>query len=672
MSRDRLLALLLALVTLLVFLPVRHHEFVNYDDPDYVTENRHVQHGLTAAGLAWAFGRLHGDATYYHPLTWVSHMLDCQLFGLDAGAHHVMNVLFHAANAALLFLVLRRMTGARWRSAVVAALFALHPLQVDTVAWVAERKNLLGGLLWLLATAAYVRYAERPTAARYSVVVVLFALGLLAKPVLVTLPCVLLLLDFWPLRRCRILSGTDAPEAATTDEATAVFAPASLGRLLWEKAPLLALALGSCGITLVAHRALGTTVLDLPLSARLENALVSYARYLGKTIWPADLCVIYPRPDDWPNAATAASAALLLAVSSGVALALRRAPWLAVGWFWFLGVLVPFIGIVQAGLQAMADRFAYLPLIGLFLAVVWGVTDAARGWPQPRRWLAALAGLALAGCAVQTWRQLEHWQNSRTLFAHAVAVTRNNAVAHINLGTALEAEGKLEDALAHYREALRLEPRRAQAHNNLGNALDALGRSAEAIAHYEEALRLKPGVALVHYNLGVALAALGRFDDALTNYRTAARLKPEDAHPHYLMGLARLRQGQTAAAIAHFRDALRWEPDHAKTLNQLARVLAADTDPQCRNGAEAARLAERAAELTGFEQPAVLDTLAMAYAETGRFAEAIQVAQRMLELLTAAGLTNETAAIQQRLQRYRGGQPFRESVADRTAARQPK
>lgn len=687
--------LLLALVVC-VFLPSLRNGFVNYDDNLYVTDNFQVQAGLTWPGVAWAFARLHGAGTYWHPLTWASHMVDCQLYGLRPWGHHLTNLLLHAANTLMVFLVFRRMTGATWRCAFLAALFALHPLQVDTVAWVAERKNLLSTLFWLLTTWAYVRYAQKrpsaegralkgepPSPARdnrrstldYLLALVFFTCGLLCKPVLVTLPFVLLLLDYWPLQRFEPVISRAACSA--------------LARLIWEKAPLFLLAAVSSLITLMAHHGLG--MLDpassLPMGLRIENAVVSYVRYLGKTIWPFDLAVFYPYPDAWPISKVGLCGLLLLALSGLVLRAARSRPYLFVGWFWFLGVLVPFIGLVQVGAQAMADRFMYVPVLGLLLLSIWATAELTTGWPNRQTVLAIVGTTALAACALAAHCQVKHWKNSLTLFSHAIAVTKNNALAECNLGNALGAQGHPKEAIAHLQEALRLYPPYAEAHVNLGVALVEEGRTQEGIEHYRAAIESRPNYAQAHRLLAGALALEHKNDEAKQEFLEALRLKPNypEAHArlghllllqgaqeeglrhlfetvrirddyedgHYYLAGALARQGRFQEAVVHFRAAIRVRPDHAAALNDLAWILATERDPSVRNVPEAIRLATRACEVSSRTNAACLDTLGTAFSETGRYAAAIQVTQEAATIAATAGQEKLAHQIQSHLQFYR-------------------
>lgn len=650
MTRPRFIALLLALVTLVVYLPVRHHDFVVYDDNDYITENLVVQDGLTWAGVKWAFTTWH--ASNWHPLTWLSHMLDCELFGLNPGAHHLVNVLFHASNSVLLFALLWRLTRKLGPAALVAALFAWHPLHVESVAWASERKDVLSLFFGLLTLHAYVRYVEKLKSKNasakisYGLALLFFALGLLAKPMLVTLPFVMLLLDWTPLQRW--LHPQSPP----------------IARVVLEKLPFLLLSSISCMITYLAQRDVAVVSIEQhSVALRLENALLSFVLYLWKTLWPAPLAIPYPLPSALSVVAVA-GAAIALGLITGIAWRTRHKQSLVLmGWLWFLGTLVPVIGLIQVGRQAMADRYTYLPHLGLFIAMVYGAATLLMRWRINATVQKLCAGLILISCVTTTEFQLRHWQDSETLFSHTIAVTPDNAIAQINLGLALEQKGQRDAALAHYREAVRIDPSYLQAHNNLAILLDSMGRNDEALAEYQEALRLHPNAPRAHCNFGTLLVKLGRFDEAMVQYREAARLAPQDPLPSYLQGKAELRRGRSAIAIPHFREALQRQPNDLRSLTFLARVLAADPDAQVRRGAEAVSLAERAKFLTDGNDPFVLDTLAISYAETGRFTEAQQI---IAAILAAHQANHETppAELPQRLELFRSGQAFRENFTN--------
>jgi len=522
---EPLICLFLALATIAVYWQVAGFDFTNFDDNVYVTENPSLQAGLTPSSIPWAF-----TATYrstWQPLVWLSYMVDYELAGLQPWLYHLTNLLLHTANVLLLFLVLSRMTGLPWRSAFVAALFGLHPLHVESVAWVAGRKDVLSTLFWMLTMWAYVRYAESPHLKKYFLVLLAFALGLMAKPMLVTLPLVLLLLDWWPLGRFA-QAKRENPSGA-----------AAAWQMVREKLPLFALAAGSGVITFFVQRKGGAVgSLELyPIGVRAANALVAYASYIAKTLWPQGLAAFYPHPGSTLPAWQVALSAFLLLSASVLALRVgRRRPYVLVGWLWYLITLVPVIGLVQIGGHAMADRFTYVPLIGLFIIAAWGIPDLlawrgdrTAGAEDARRTsvLAALgiiATLALAACAHV---QVGYWRDSVTLFDHAVKVTRRNAVAHNNLGVALVERGELGKAVAHYREALRIKPRYVEAHCNLAIAAIKQGRLDEAIAHCWEALRIRPGDADAHNDLGVALAKQGKLHEALAHFSEALRLDPD-------------------------------------------------------------------------------------------------------------------------------------------------
>ncbi len=522
----------LAAAALAVFWPVLHHDFINYDDDVYVTENPEVRAGLTLDGLRWAWTTSH--AANWHPLTWISHMLDCELFGLDPRGHHLTSLIAHVLNSQLLFLLLRRMTGAVWRSALVAVLFAVHPLHVESVAWVAERKDVLSTLFGLLTLLAYARYAERPRPARFAWVSLLLALGLTAKPMLVTLPFLLLLLDHWPLGRSR---------------------NESWRRLVVEKLPLFGLAALSGVVTIAVQRAggaLGSMEL-YPLGARISNAVVSCAGYLRKMVWPADLAVFYPHPgSEWVPWRVAAAAAVILAVSVLAVRMRRRHPALLTGWLWYLVTLAPVIGFIQVGQQAMADRYTYLPLIGVFAGIVWIVPDL-----RSRRVLAATAGVAagvtIVALIAAARAQVGHWRDSVTLFRHALEVTENNHIAHNSLGVELRRLGRETEAMEHYREALRVRPGDADAHYNLGLSLAEQGRTDEALEHFRSAARARPGFAKAHYNCGTLLAERGQWERAVAHLRRVVALDPGYAEAHYNLGAALYFQGRYAEAWRQMR-----------------------------------------------------------------------------------------------------------------------
>ena len=640
LQRPNVLCLLLAAVTLAVFLPVARHGYVNYDDSDYVTTNTHVQSGLKWENVVWAFQS--GHASNWHPLTWISHMLDVQLFGEKAGAHHLVSVAFHIANTMLLLLLLRRMTGSIWRSFMVAALFALHPLHVESVAWISERKDVLSGLFFLLTLGAYVRYVEKsngqrpksavqapeprgepdlatqhatrnkqhasrftfhvsrftpiPAPAWYMLALLCFTLGLMSKPMLVTVPFVLLLLDYWPLQR---------------------FRRAALGRLVAEKAPFLLLAAGSCVVTFIVQQKGGAVSTSLSVGARIANALVSYVRYLGKTLWPDALSVLYPHPGHWPVWQVMASAALLLAVSAVVIVVARRRPYLPVGWLWFCGTLVPVIGLVQVGIQSMADRYTYLPLIGLFMMLVWGIAELIPDRPWRTTLLAVLSVSLCAACALLTWRQVQIWRDSEALFRNAVRVTRDNYLAYNNLGFYLWGQGRKTEAVENYRMSVKINPAYEDALNNLGYALADEKKYLEAIPLYEAALRVRPKHAEVHNNLGNALSGIGKIDEAIKHYLIALEQNPNHADAHNNLGIALAMKDRLDEAIVHFRVSIRSKPDYASAHSNLGNAFAVQ-----HKLAEAIKEYQEALRLKP-EDAQAHNNLGNALAEQGKLAEAI-------------------------------------------------
>jgi tetratricopeptide (TPR) repeat protein len=575
MRRELFVCLFLVLATLTVYWQVGNYEFVNLDDDMYITENSHVQEGLSRESATWAFTT--SKVANWHPVTWLSHMLDVELYGLNPRGHHLTNVFFHLVNTLLLFLLLKRMTGGLWRSGFVAALFGLHPLHVESVAWVAERKDVLSTLFWMLSIWAYLGYVKRPGVKRYLLILLLFALGLMAKPMLVTLPCVLLLLDYWPLERIHFGQAGNSRTAPGPPAVIAYTPRKQAFRLIYEKTPLFLLAAVSSVVTFLVQKSGGAVgaLEAYPVKIRVANALLSYFRYMVKMVWPQNLAVFYPHPgQNVPMWQAAAAGLLLLLISIVVIRAARRQPYLPVGWFWYIGTLVPVIGLVQVGAQAMADRYTYVPLIGLFVMVAWGVPDLLAGWRYSKPALASVATLLLATLMVCTSLQIKHWENGLTLFEHTLRVTSNNSQIHNNLGNVLTKKGRLQEAISHYSKALEINPHYAAAHSNLGVALAGQGRLEDAITHYSAALRLRPQSPQTHNNLGVALYGLGDLPGAIENYTSAVHLKPDYAEAHNNLGNGLAQQGRLTEAEVHYGKALTIKPDYPEAHNNLGVALA--------------------------------------------------------------------------------------------------
>jgi len=637
MTHPRLIALLLGCVTLLVFLPVGGFEFINFDDPDYVTANSHVIHGLTWRDITWAFTAFY--ASNWHPLTWISHMLDCQLFGLTPGAHHLVNAFGHALNAALLFTWLWRLTGKLWPAAIIAALFAWHPLHVESVAWVSERKDVLSTFFALLTLLAFTQYAQENNRRSFWLALVFFALGLLAKPMLVTLPCLLLLLDFWPLKRLTPFNRCVG----------------------LEKIPFFLLTTASCVVTFLAQKK-GEAVVSLdriPLSHRLANAPVAAMEYLQKLCVPANLSVIYPPRTLIPEWETLGSVGILTAISALAWQWRARRPYFLTGWLWFLGMLVPVIGLVQVGNQAMADRYSYFSAVGFFIMVVFLLEEVAeriRATNVMRTGVAITAGL---GCIIITEHQLAFWRNSEILFRHAVTVTRDNSAAYVDLGAALGAQERWDEALTDDREALRLEPGWYQLHNNIANILDEHGQKNEAAAEYRQAIALAPRVSYLHKNLGMTLTELGQYDEAFRELSEASQLDPDDPSPHVETAKLFLAQGRDFDALTELRNAIDRQPRNTFLLAYTAHVLAANQNAAMRDGRTAQALALKALELGG-TSVTIPDALGMAAAENGDYTNAIICAQNALAMAVTAG-QKDTNAIRTRLELYQKHQPWRES-----------
>jgi tetratricopeptide (TPR) repeat protein len=561
--------IVLVVLTLTPYLQVVNFDFVMYDDPDYVLENDHVKDGVSLTTIRWALTT--GHASNWHPLTWISHCIDGELFGVQPGGHHAHNLLLHLINTILLFIILRRLTGRQLESMIVAALFAVHPLNVQSAAWISERKNLLSTLFWLLTIWSYAGYVARPRTARYLGVVAAFTLGLLSKPMVVTLPFVLLLLDWWPLGRVAL----DTTLSTKKQPANVTFRIWRRWRLLCiEKIPLIGMSVAACGITFWAQNTGGAiqSLQVFPLALRLQNALVAYVVYLKKMVLPNDLSFFYPFIRTIPAWQVVGAVCVLASISWMVIRLRNKHPYLLMGWLWYLGTMVPVIGLVQVGDQALADRYAYVPLIGLFVAIAWFLADVAA---QRTAWrLTGWIGIILA-LAAATSRETSYWKNSRTLFEHALKISNSNYVAHNNLGNILAKEKKYDLAKAHYIESLKADPGSVEAHNNLGELYQTEGKIPEAIAEFKKALITCPNYAKVDYNLGLAYDKLGDFKKAIEYYQLAQRNNPALPEVYYNLGNVYSKTGSRDEAIAQFRQAIRVKPRYPKAYFNLGNMLAA-------------------------------------------------------------------------------------------------
>jgi protein O-mannosyl-transferase len=598
--------LVLFILTLAVFGQTTGFGFVAYDDNMYVYENPVLKMGLTWPGFAWVF--THAWFNLYHPLTMLSLMCDYQLHGLNAGWYHYTNVVLHSASAILLFLILRGMTGALWRSAFVAAVFAIHPLRAESVAWVAERKDVLAAFFFMLTLGAYARYARNLKSQisnfkfYYAATLFFFAMGLLSKPTVVTLPFVLLLLDYWPLQRAE-----------------------SARRLVVEKIPLLALSATACAATVLLAGKLIAGYANVSMSSRLGNAVVSCAVYLRQMIWPEGLAAFYPMPEQGYAFWTIGLSFLVLALITGGVLAFgRERRWLLTGWLWYLGMLTPMIGIVPVGAFAHADRMTYLPQIGLYLLLTWTVADLSAGWRYRRATLGGLAAIIVVALAFCARTQTAYWRDDETLWSHALDCIPDNGVARANLGADLLKKGKMDDAISFLQKGLQSEPDNSETHNNLGIALLQEGKVDEAILHFQRALEIDPENALAHLNLGSALGRKGRMEEAGAQYQKALQIKPSDP----------------------------------EIQNNFAWLLATCSQAALRNGSKAVELARQADGLTGGENPVILRTLAAALAEAGQFPEAVETARHALRLAEAQSNTRLAGKLQTELELYQAGRPF--------------
>ena len=698
-------------------------DFVNYDDNRYVYAEPNVSRGLSSEGVAWAFTSKH--VGNWHPLTSVSLMLDVQLFGVNAAAHHSVNVILHTGAAVLLFIAMHRLTGALWCSAFVAAVFAIHPLKVESVVWISERKDVLSGLFFMLTLAAYGRYVRSGRRiVPYALVVLWCALGLMAKPMLVTLPFVLLLLDYWPLGRFNLTATADAGQRSDHYLATVY-------RLLVEKVPLFVLAAASACATFLAQGQALRSGETIPLFSRLPNALLSVFAYIRQSFWPAGLSPFYPHPrDEFNTAAVVLALLLFIAITAATLILRKRAPFVFVGWLWFVVMLLPVIGIIQVGWQARADRYMYLPQIGLTIIFAWTAARVIETWPRLRTVFAAAAAVVIVGLALATSVQAKHWRDAESLWTRALAVTSNNDVAHQGLGTALSAKGNFDEAAAHFRKAIIIRPGNPDLKVNLANALRGGGELPEAISLYREVLqampahfdarrnlaaallqsgsldeaaseyarliREQPANAEFHFALGklhaqkkqfaeaitrfreavklqpaypdalndlaVALFHTGRIEEAITAWARTVELQPDRADAHNNLGVALLRSGRTAPAVEHLRRAATLQPGNVSTHLTLAWVLATSTDAAVRDGAQAVRLAENASRTYRDANPIALRILAAAFAENGRFEDAEAAAERALQIATATGEHTLVSELQSEMQLLRAGVPIRDTA----------
>jgi protein O-mannosyl-transferase len=632
---------ILVAITAAIYLQVTSFDFINFDDPAYVYENDVVQQGVTWQGIVWSFVREH--ASNWHPLTWISHMVDAQLYGLRAGGHHLTNVILHTITGVLLFLFLNRVTRAVWRSAFVAALFLWHPMHVESVAWISERKDVLSALFFVLTLMAYARYAESKTSGSrfYICSLLFFTLGLLAKSMLVTLPFVLLLLDVWPLQRWRADKQTTA-------------------QLIREKIPFFILSIASSIATYVAQKTSGAVApLDrLPFADRLGNALLSYTLYVEKLFWPADLTFFYPFPKPIPWAFVVPAVVMLLFVSMLVIAGFRKFPWATVGWFWFIGMLFPVIGIVQVGRQAMADRYSYLPSIGLFIAATWTAYALVGRAIRARRWLATIASVLLIALVITAYTQVTYWRNSATLAQHAIAVDPSNAYVRQNLGMYWFRHNRPDLALQYLQEADEMNPGDPGGLNALGWVLMTMGKTAEAQEKFRETLRINPQDAQALATLGTIAVGTGHVNEGLDLLRKSVAARPTHAEYRYELAHALVVANQIEEAIAQYELVLKNDPAFLAALKDLAWIRATFPNAKFRNGKEAVRLAEQACGITTFQDPQCLNVLDAAFAEAGRFTDAIATAEKARTLYLKAGNTNAATMTEQRLSLYKNSQPF--------------
>ena len=687
----------IVVATLVAYESMRHNSFVSYDDPRYITENPDIKAPITWQSLGRAFTQPH----YYmwHPLTTFTNMLNYELFGLNPVGHHLVSLLLHIVSALLLFRILSDMTGTTWTSAFVAAVFALHPVQVESVAWAAELKTILSGLFWLLTMAVYIRYTKQPSAGRYVLLLLVFGLCILTKPTVVTLPLVLLLLDYWPLGRVKPVAtrshrGEWGRHTASTPMGKGR-QEVSMRRLITEKIPLFVLSAILSVITFSVQQR-GGAVMPLekmPLDFRIANTFISYMRYIGKTIWPSRLAAFYPPlPANFPKTVETMCLLLFILITAFSIYIGRRKKYAAVGWLWYIGTLVPMIGLVQAGAQAMANRYMYIPMLGLLIIITWTVKDFVANRPRWKMVPAVLAAVVLSSAIILTRMQVRHWQNSMTLFEYTLKVSENNALAENSYGCALLEAGRVDEAVLHLSKAVRISPIFSEARNNLGKVFLKHGKLNEAIACFNELIKRKQDSAEVYYHLAMALSMQKKYDDAIKCLAKVLMLNPEYPGAHRKIGAALLATGKIDEAIPHLNEALQINPDQAQVcanlgtaytqlskyrlaiqnwtravelepnsadvLNNLAWLLATVDDASVRDANKAIEFAQRACELIGYKEPAVLDTLAAAYAAAGRFNDAVTTAERAVNTAKARGQEDMVSEIQNHIELYKAGRAY--------------
>jgi tetratricopeptide (TPR) repeat protein len=679
--------------TFAAYEPVRKNGFVNYDDDTYITKNSGVSGGITRDSVILAFKQYH--FYMWHPLTTLSHMLDCQLFGLNPLGHHLISLLFHIANAMLLFWILINLTGAIWASAFVAAVFALHPVQVDAVVWAAERKTVLSGFFWFLTIAAYIRYTKKPGTGRYILLFFIYGLCIMTKPVVVTLPFVLLLLDYWPLGRVQYKQDTTIANSNMSTPKERVGQKTSAGWLVIEKIPLFVLSGILSVMTVVAQQSGGVLAATgkISLDYRIANAFISYIKYIGKMIWPSRLAVYYPYDyANLTNTIIAACALVFILITVFSIYVCRRRRYVVVGWLWYVGTLVPVIGLIQAGSQSMANRYMYVPMLGLLIMIAWGIKDLTIN----RRNIRAVAGIltvvAIISMIILTRIQTGYWKNNFTLFEHTLKVTKNNGIAENNYGCAFLDARQFDEAVLHFNNALRINPANSEARNNLGKALVKLKRPVEAAACFTEILRRNGDSAEIHYRLAVALGMQEKYDEAIKHLTKVLDLEPDYPDAQNKMGFAMLATGKPKEAVGYFNKALRISKDQSdvyvnlgaaymqlgeyelatrnftkavelksnniNALTNLAWVLATVGDVSAQDANKAIEFAERACKLTEHKKPEPLDTLAAAYAAAGKFPDAVATAEKALDAAKAGGQEDMAVEIQNRLELYRTGRSY--------------